>query len=88
MAQAIQPIVLVHGGAGDIPDTRVLAKLNGVCEAARKGYNVLKGSGSVLDGIITAVEIMEDDPVFNAGRAYMILTIYFELSHMFSYRLI
>lgn len=68
MAQVIQPILLVHGGAGDIPDSRVQGKLIGVCKAARKGYNILQESGSVLDAIIAAVEIMEDDPVFNAGK--------------------
>uniref|UniRef100_A0A1B6GVG4 Uncharacterized protein n=1 Tax=Cuerna arida TaxID=1464854 RepID=A0A1B6GVG4_9HEMI len=68
MAQLVQPIVLVHGGAGDIPESRVAAKLDGVRRAARRGYQILQESGSVLDSIVAAVEIMEDDPAFNAGR--------------------
>lgn len=63
----VQPILLVHGGAGSVPDSRVQAKLDGVRLAARKGYQVLQQTGSVLDGIVAAVEVMEDDPAFNAG---------------------
>ncbi|XP_054261832.1 probable isoaspartyl peptidase/L-asparaginase GA20639 isoform X2 [Macrosteles quadrilineatus] len=66
--KSFQPIVLVHGGAGDIPDSRVSAKLDGVCRAARKGYEILQKTGSVLDGIVAAVELMEDEPAFNAGK--------------------
>lgn len=68
MSSVIQPIVLVHGGAGDIPDSRVPNKLDGVRRAAKEGYRVLQETGNVLDAIVKAVEVMEDDEAFNAGR--------------------
>ncbi|XP_063237320.1 isoaspartyl peptidase/L-asparaginase [Bacillus rossius redtenbacheri] len=64
----VRPVVLVHGGAGDIPDGRVEAKLSGMRSAAREGYAALAGTGSVLDAVQAAVRVMEDDPAFNAGR--------------------
>lgn len=64
----IKPVVLVHGGAGDIPESRVPLKLDGVRRAARAGYESLsKPNGSVLDAVEAAVKVMEDDEAFNAG---------------------
>lgn len=66
----IDPVVLVHGGAGDIPEWRIPHKLFGVQKAARAGYEVLsKSEGSVLDAVEAAVKVMEDDEAFNAGIA-------------------
>lgn len=59
--------ILVHGGAGfwkkDIP--RGLA---GVRAAASEGAEILRRGGSALDAVEAAVVVMEDDPVFNAGK--------------------
>jgi len=63
----------IHGGAGVIEraslsperDAAYRAALNKALEA---GAAVLKGGGSALDAVQAAVEIMEDDPLFNAGR--------------------
>ncbi|KAJ9585770.1 hypothetical protein L9F63_002407 [Diploptera punctata] len=63
----IEPVVLVHGGAGDIPDSRVEPKLLGVRKSAKKGYLVLKNGGTVIDAVQAAVQVMEDDEAFNAG---------------------
>ncbi|CAH0563342.1 unnamed protein product [Brassicogethes aeneus] len=63
----MEPIVLVHGGAGDIPDCNVEAKIVGVKKSAKIGYEVLKNGGSVLDAVEAAVKSMEDDEAFNAG---------------------
>ena len=63
----IEPIVLVHGGAGDIPEWRVPLKLDGVQRAAKSGYDCLTGGGSVLDAVEAAIKVMEDDEAFNAG---------------------
>jgi beta-aspartyl-peptidase (threonine type) len=64
----MEPIVLVHGGAGDIPDSRVPLKLTGVKKAASLGYQILKNGGSVVDAVEEAVKSMEDDEAFNAGK--------------------
>src|SRR5688572_3495196 len=61
----------VHGGAGcdsiflnkNIAETR-----EGLERACRAGYQILKKGGSALDAVEAAVTILEDDPLFNAGR--------------------
>lgn len=63
----MDPIVLVHGGAGDIPDSRNTGKLTGTKLAARLGYKVLMGGGSVVDAVEEAVKSMELDDNFNCG---------------------
>jgi beta-aspartyl-peptidase (threonine type) len=63
----VEPVVLVHGGAGNIPNNRVGPKLVGVRRAARIGYKVLSNGGSVIDAVHSAVQYMEDDEAFNAG---------------------
>lgn len=60
-------MVLVHGGAGDIPDSRDAGKLVGCKLAARKGFEKLGASGCVLEAVEEAVKSMELDENFNAG---------------------
>lgn len=67
----IEPIVLVHGGAGDIPEWRVVPKINWVQRAAKVGYHILTTGGSVLDAVEAAVKVMEDDEAFNAGDYFI-----------------
>jgi beta-aspartyl-peptidase (threonine type) len=63
----IVPIVVVHGGAGDVDPDRRAAHVEGCVRAAEEGLAVLLAGGSSLDAAIRSVELMEDDPVFNAG---------------------
>lgn len=63
----MEPVILVHGGSGDIPDSRVQPKVRGCRAAAKVGYEVLKKGGSALDAVEAAVKAMEDDAAFNAG---------------------
>lgn len=67
VCRKLEPIVLVHGGAGNIPDYLVPAKLNCVKKAAIAGFKVLKQGGTSVDAVETAIRIMEDDPIMNAG---------------------
>lgn len=67
----MEPIVLVHGGAGEIPDSRVQLKIVGCKAAAKEGFRVLKNGGSVVDAVEAAVRVMEDDEAFNAGKKIM-----------------
>lgn len=62
------PVLVVHGGAWDIPDDMVEAHLNGVRNAAAAGWSVLERGGSALDAVEEAVVILEDDETFDAGR--------------------
>lgn len=66
-SEALEPIVLVHGGAGTISEDRIPGKYRGSKLAARVGYHVLMSNGSVLDAVEQAVRIMESDSNFNAG---------------------
>lgn len=64
----MEPILLVHGGAGDIPENRVAGKMNGVKHATRMGYEKFKTTGSVMDAVEEAVRQMEMNEYFNAGK--------------------
>jgi beta-aspartyl-peptidase (threonine type) len=62
------PVLVVHGGAWDIPDDMVDAHLNGVRNASAAGWRVLERGGSALDAVEEAVVVLEDDETFDAGR--------------------
>uniref|UniRef100_A0A182LS66 Isoaspartyl peptidase/L-asparaginase n=1 Tax=Anopheles culicifacies TaxID=139723 RepID=A0A182LS66_9DIPT len=63
----IEPVLIVHGGAGTVSEDRIPGKLRGVTLAAKVGYQVLARNGSVLEAVEQAVRIMEADRFFNAG---------------------
>ncbi|MFN3928384.1 MAG: isoaspartyl peptidase/L-asparaginase family protein [Thermoflexus sp.] len=63
-----QPRLIVHGGAGIIPEERQAAAVEGCRRAAQAGWSVLAAGGSALDAVEAAVRALEDDPTFNAGR--------------------
>ena len=62
-----QNVVLVHGGAGFVPEASRKAHADGCLRAARAGAEVLKKGGVALDAVCEAVRLLEDDPSFNAG---------------------
>ena len=55
-------MIVCHGGAGHTAKDQP-----GVDIAADAGWAILSAGGSALDAALAAVEIMEDDPVLNAG---------------------
>ena len=59
--------ILVHGGAGDVGAERVIAHVAGCERAAAEGAKVLAAGGSAVDAVQRAVEVLESDPLFNAG---------------------
>lgn len=63
-----RPILIVHGGAGTIPEERHAAAIEGCRRAAQAGWSVLAAGGSALDAVEAAVRALEDDLTFNAGR--------------------
>ena len=63
-----QPILLVHGGAWDIPDDGVEAHKRGVRSALTTGYALLERGGSAVDAVEAAVSMLEEDETFDAGR--------------------
>jgi len=73
-ALAEAPItIVIHGGAGALERGRYTpseeaaykAKLS---EALDEGYAVLENGGSSLDAVEAAIVLMEDSPLFNAGK--------------------
>jgi beta-aspartyl-peptidase (threonine type) len=65
--RSAQPVLVVHGGAGKIPESDLPALTAGCDRAARVGWQILANGGSALDAVQAAVEFLEDDPRFNAG---------------------
>jgi beta-aspartyl-peptidase (threonine type) len=61
------PSLIVHGGAGSIKDDSLPARLEGCEAAALAGWKILQQGGSALDAAETAVVVLEDNPLFNAG---------------------
>jgi beta-aspartyl-peptidase (threonine type) len=64
----MEPAIIVHGGAGDIPAELHEAHLQGVRRAVEAGWNLLEAGGSAMDAVEAAITIMEDDEAFDAGR--------------------
>lgn len=62
------PSVIVHGGAGDLAPERAAGHVAGCERAVTAALEVLRAGGNALDAAQRAVELMEDDPRYNAGR--------------------
>lgn len=60
-------VVVVHGGAWDVPQHMWDASVEGVKAAARRGHQVVSDGGSAVDAVEAAVVVLEDNPVFDAG---------------------
>lgn len=59
--------ILVHGGAGNVPEASREAHARGCRAAAEAGAEILARGGSAMDAAERAVQVLEDDPRFNAG---------------------
>ena len=65
--------LVIHGGAGVIERKTMTTALEAeyrakLTEARGAGYAILAGGGTALDAVIAAVKILEDSPLFNAGK--------------------
>jgi beta-aspartyl-peptidase (threonine type) len=65
--------IVVHGGAGVIErsalnPTAEAAYRASLAKAAEAGAKVLDQGGSALDAVEATINLIEDDPLFNAGR--------------------
>lgn len=63
----------IHGGAGVIERASLTPELDAAYRASLQkaldaGSAVLARGGAALDAVQAAVQVMEDDPLFNAGR--------------------
>ncbi|MBB5684563.1 isoaspartyl peptidase/L-asparaginase family protein [Sphingobium boeckii] len=65
--------IVIHGGAGAMAPGKLTpeqekAALAGLDSALEAGSKVLADGGSAVDAVEAAVQVLEDDPHFNAGR--------------------
>jgi L-asparaginase / beta-aspartyl-peptidase len=63
----------IHGGAGVIERASMTreneaAYRGALASALETGAKILRGGGSALDAVESTIRLMEDDPLFNAGR--------------------
>ncbi|MEG1832327.1 MAG: isoaspartyl peptidase/L-asparaginase [Burkholderiaceae bacterium] len=68
-----QAVIAIHGGAGtlrraDISAEQEAAYRATLVESLAAGEAVLARGGAALDAVEAAVRVMEDSPLFNAGR--------------------
>jgi beta-aspartyl-peptidase (threonine type) len=65
--------IVIHGGAGTIlrenmtPEREALYR-GKLTEALEAGYSVLASGGTSVDAVEATIRVMEDSPLFNAGR--------------------
>jgi beta-aspartyl-peptidase (threonine type) len=69
--------MVIHGGAGalspqSIPPERQAEYRAALTQALMAGHAVLARGGTSLDAVEAAINVMEDNPLFNAGRGAVI----------------
>ena len=69
----IHPVIAIHGGAGvilkgDLSEEREKLIREKLDEAISRGYQILNASGSSTDAVIETIKILENSPLFNAGK--------------------
>jgi len=65
--------LVIHGGAGTIERSKMTPEQErghraGLERSLKAGFEILKNGGSSLDAVEAAVRVLEDDPLFNAGK--------------------
>lgn len=65
--------IAIHGGAGTLVKGLMTPELEAQYQLALKiardeGYSILANGGSALDAVELAVKLLEDTPLFNAGK--------------------
>jgi beta-aspartyl-peptidase (threonine type) len=60
--------LIVHGGAKEMEPGEEEDNRSGILDAVRSGAAVLAEGGSAVDAVEASIRVLEDLPVFNAGR--------------------
>jgi beta-aspartyl-peptidase (threonine type) len=65
--------LVIHGGAGTISRGQMTSELekeytDKLLEALNTGYGILRKNGTSLDAVEAVIKILEDSPLFNAGK--------------------
>ncbi len=63
----------IHGGVGVLSRKEMTPEREAACRAAlaealRAGQAVLQSNGTSLDAVVAAIKVLEDSPLFNAGK--------------------
>lgn len=71
--KAKKTMLVIHGGAGTITRQSMTPEMEkqyreGLEAALRAGHAVLAKGGSSIDAVEAAIRVMEDSPLFNAGK--------------------
>lgn len=71
-AKPIKWAIVVHGGAGtvrgDASEETVEAWRDGLKQALDEGKKIVEGGGTSLDAVTATIRLLEDNPLFNAGK--------------------
>ena len=65
--------IAIHGGAGTILKSQMSDSLESaykevLSKAVSEGHEILSKGGSALDAVVASINILEDSPLFNAGK--------------------
>ncbi len=64
----VNPVIVVHGGAWYTPERQKAQYREGCRRAAQAGWDCLREGGAALDAVELAIRVLEDDPIYDAGR--------------------
>ncbi len=65
--------IAIHGGAGTLSKARMTPEMDkayreALTQALDAGYQILESGGTSGDAVVAAIKILEDTPLFNAGK--------------------
>ena len=65
--------IIIHGGAGTILKKNMTDEMEATYkakleEAIKVGYTILKNGGTSTDAVLKTIQVMEESPLFNAGK--------------------
>lgn len=65
--------LVIHGGVGVLPQAEMTKELEAeylrtLTDSLQAGYDAMESGGKATDAIVESIGVMEDSPIFNAGR--------------------
>ena len=71
--KGVKPAIAIHGGAGTITRANLTTEQEAkyretLKQAVEAGYAALNNGATSLDAVVIAINILEDSPLFNAGK--------------------
>ncbi|WP_394795750.1 isoaspartyl peptidase/L-asparaginase family protein [Armatimonas sp.] len=72
-ATVADAVLVIHGGAGTILEENLTSEREALCHsglraALERGYGLWQAGADALSIVEATVRVLEDDPIFNAGR--------------------